>query len=124
MKHSDTPYPFVHPGPFTHPHPDTQLIHTPLTYKYTPLRLFAFFSVSLSQLQTFNTEALKLSVQGITLVAASGDDGVAGFEARDNSANCDYIPQVGPLCHWNYIYYPPYPYNCDYVPQVTVIPLV
>ena len=64
---------------------------------YVSIMLYYDRSVSLSQLQTFNTEALKLSVQGITLVAASGDDGVAGFEARDNSANCDYVPQVAPL---------------------------
>ena len=51
-------------------------------------------TISLSQLQTFNTEALKLGVLGVTLVAASGDDGVAGFEARGDAANCGYVPQV------------------------------
>ena len=51
-------------------------------------------TISLSQLQTFNIEALKLGVLGVTLVAASGDDGVAGFEARGDAANCGYVPQV------------------------------
>jgi len=37
---------------------------------------------STDYLEAFNVEAIKLSLSGVTLVAATGDDGVAGFGAR------------------------------------------
>ena len=41
-------------------------------------------------LQAFDTEAMKLGLAGTTLLAASGDDGVVGFLARDNTVSCGY----------------------------------
>jgi subtilase family serine protease len=42
---------------------------------------------------SFNVAAMQLGVMGVTLLAASGNDGVAGWKARTNSANCGYQPQ-------------------------------
>jgi tripeptidyl-peptidase-1 len=42
---------------------------------------------------SFNTEAIKLGVQGVTLLAPSGDDGVAGHSAVKQPVNCAYRPQ-------------------------------
>jgi tripeptidyl-peptidase-1 len=41
---------------------------------------------------SFNTEAKKLGVQGVTIVISSGDDGVANFGARTNPKQCGYNP--------------------------------
>ena len=35
---------------------------------------------------------MKLSLMGVTLVAASGDDGVAGAPARTDPVRCGYYP--------------------------------
>jgi len=43
-----------------------------------------------SYLQLFNEQAIKLGLMGVTIVAASGDDGVAGFHARHNISACGY----------------------------------
>lgn len=40
----------------------------------------------------FNTEAQKLGVQGVTILASSGDDGVANFQARSSPKECGYHP--------------------------------
>jgi len=45
-----------------------------------------------SVLDTFNTEAMKLGVQGVSIFVSSGDDGVAGNEARGNISACGYTP--------------------------------
>lgn len=45
-----------------------------------------------SYFQTFDTEAMKLGIMGVTLVASSGDDGVASFLARDRPIACGYRP--------------------------------
>lgn len=51
------------------------------------------FFMSPAYLNAFNVEAIKLGVMGTTLLAASGDDGVAGFAARIlGVAFCDYQP--------------------------------
>lgn len=42
--------------------------------------------------ERFNVEACKLGLRGITLVVASGDDGVANFWARDDPAICLVSP--------------------------------
>lgn len=39
----------------------------------------------------FNTEAIKLSLRGITIVASSGDDGVSGF--LHAKVGCGYFAQ-------------------------------
>ena len=41
---------------------------------------------------SFNIEAQKLGVQGVTIVVSSGDDGVANFQARGDASNCGYNP--------------------------------
>jgi tripeptidyl-peptidase-1 len=41
-------------------------------------------------LEAFDTEAIKLGLVGTTLLAASGDDGVVGFLARDGTVECGY----------------------------------
>merc|ERR1712048_516407 len=48
--------------------------------------------LSSSVMNTFNTEAQKLGAQGVTIFVSSGDDGVANFQARGDSANCGYTP--------------------------------
>ncbi len=45
-----------------------------------------------SYAQSFDNEAMKLGVMGVTLVASSGDDGVASFQARDRPIMCGYHP--------------------------------
>eukprot|EP00597_Dinobryon_sp_UTEXLB2267_P003059 CAMPEP_0170068434 /NCGR_PEP_ID=MMETSP0019_2-20121128/7411_1 /TAXON_ID=98059 /ORGANISM="Dinobryon sp., Strain UTEXLB2267" /LENGTH=565 /DNA_ID=CAMNT_0010276079 /DNA_START=27 /DNA_END=1724 /DNA_ORIENTATION=- len=42
--------------------------------------------------KSFNTEAMKLGVQGVTILVSSGDDGVANFQARSNPRKCGYNP--------------------------------
>lgn len=45
-----------------------------------------------SILNTFNTEAMKLGAQGVSIFVSSGDDGVAGNGARGNPDGCGYTP--------------------------------
>jgi len=45
-----------------------------------------------SILTTFNTEAMKLGAQGVSIFVSSGDDGVAGNGARGNASACGYEP--------------------------------
>jgi len=52
----------------------------------------------------FNIEVCKMGLRGFTLFVASGDDGVAGYEARGNPSACGF--------------YPEYPANCPYVTTV------
>lgn len=40
----------------------------------------------------FNTEAMKLGLRGISVMVASGDDGVANFIARQNASACGFNP--------------------------------
>ncbi|RYG68943.1 hypothetical protein EON64_03960 [archaeon] len=48
--------------------------------------------ISPSYAASFNVQAMKLAARGTTLVAASGDDGVAGQDARYDSMQCGYRP--------------------------------
>lgn len=43
-------------------------------------------------MQRFDTEAMKLGLRGVSVIVASGDDGVAGVTARSSSANCGINP--------------------------------
>jgi len=52
----------------------------------------------------FSTEAQKLGVRGMTIMVASGDDGVANFIARGNPSECGFNPS--------------YPATCPYVTAV------
>jgi len=45
-----------------------------------------------STLNTFNTEAMKLGVQGVSIFVSSGDDGAPGSGARGNPGGCGYEP--------------------------------
>jgi subtilase family serine protease len=38
----------------------------------------------------FSTEAMKLGAQGVSILAATGDDGVAGYKARNDTKQCKY----------------------------------
>ena len=49
-------------------------------------------SLTQSEIDAFNLEAIKLGLVGSTIVAASGDDGVTGFIARDSLEFCGYFP--------------------------------
>lgn len=44
------------------------------------------------EIQTFEKEAIKLAMIGTTLLASSGDDGVAGSAAVCKSSSCGYYP--------------------------------
>lgn len=48
--------------------------------------------MSPSIMNAFNTEAMKLGVQGVSIFVSSGDDGVAGNGARGNVSACGYTP--------------------------------
>jgi len=45
-----------------------------------------------STLNSFNTEAMKLGVQGVSIFVSSGDDGAPGSGARGNAGGCGYEP--------------------------------
>ena len=46
-----------------------------------------------SYLSSFDATAMQLGLMGVTLLSASGDDGVAGGNARDDPIYCGYYPQ-------------------------------
>jgi len=49
-----------------------------------------------SEIKSFNTEAMKLGLRGVTLIAASGDDGVTGYLFRNGYkpiSQCGYYAQ-------------------------------
>jgi tripeptidyl-peptidase-1 len=48
--------------------------------------------ISADYVTSFNTQALKLSAMGVTLVASSGDDGVSGRDSRTSKNKCKYAP--------------------------------
>jgi subtilase family serine protease len=50
------------------------------------------YEIQFSELDAFNFEAQKLGLQGVTITVASGDDGVAGSEARSGKKYCGYTP--------------------------------
>merc|ERR1719231_262197 len=60
-----------------------------ISYGYLEDQLKIFYG---SFLNSFNTEAMKLALRGVTILAASGDDGVANFQARDDPTLCGYNP--------------------------------
>eukprot|EP01041_Mallomonas_annulata_P012371 gene12371-26024_t len=49
-------------------------------------------SIPKAYVEAFNLEALKLALQGVTLVTPSGNDGAAGFLARYADVFCGYYP--------------------------------
>jgi len=48
--------------------------------------------LEVSILDNFDTELIKLGLMGITVVVATGDDGVANFQARSSKSSCGYNP--------------------------------
>ena len=56
------------------------------------------FQTGAAEMDAFSTEAMKLGVKGITVLASSGDDGVAGPKARSSSGLCAYSPQWPASC--------------------------
>ncbi len=52
--------------------------------------------VSISEFETFNTEAMKLGLRGVTLVGGSGDWGVTG--PNNTLAGCGYTPLFPSSC--------------------------
>jgi tripeptidyl-peptidase-1 len=48
--------------------------------------------VGASTVSRFNSVAIQLGVMGVTIVVASGDDGVAGFDVRAGRESCAYNP--------------------------------
>jgi len=48
--------------------------------------------IAASTLNSFNTEAMKLGVQGVSIFVSSGDDGAPGSGARGNAGGCGYEP--------------------------------
>lgn len=48
--------------------------------------------VSATVATAFNTEAMKLGAQGVSIFVSSGDDGVANFQARGQASKCAYTP--------------------------------
>merc|ERR1712028_279673 len=49
-------------------------------------------AIDASTLNSFNTEAMKLGVQGVSIFVSSGDDGAPGSGARGNAGGCGYEP--------------------------------
>jgi len=48
--------------------------------------------IEASTLNSFNTEAMKLGVQGVSIFVSSGDDGAPGTGARGDPSGCGYQP--------------------------------
>ena len=48
----------------------------------------------------FSIAAQKLGLMGTTIVVSSGDDGIAGAEARGNASNFAYRPYFPASCPW------------------------
>ncbi len=85
-------------------------------------------------MDTFNTEAMKLSLQGVTILTSTGDDGVANFGCNcdstqsvsisncacllDSSSSINESPWSG-LGTWSGRgYFPTFPATCPYVTAV------
>jgi len=51
-----------------------------------------------SVMDQFTTEALKLGSQGVSILAATGDDGVAGYKARNDTSKCGYTTSFPATC--------------------------
>jgi tripeptidyl-peptidase-1 len=48
----------------------------------------------------FSAEAMKLGAQGVSILAATGDDGVAGYKARNDTKMCKYTASFPATCPW------------------------
>lgn len=68
----------------------TNMVNPPLviSISYGILELY----LSTSFIKQFEIQAKILALQGVTLIAASGDDGAPGYNVGTNSKNCGYYP--------------------------------
>jgi hypothetical protein len=60
--------------------------------------------VSQTEKTAFNTESIKLGLQGVTLIVASGDDGAVNFGYYDGDTRCGYwadFPSISP--YWTVV---------------------
>lgn len=48
----------------------------------------------------FATESMKLGAQGVSILTATGDDGVAGYKARNDTSKCKYTASFPATCPW------------------------
>lgn len=55
-------------------------------------------SSSHSELDAFQTQAIKLGVMGVTIVVASGDDGANSYTVRKSTGHCGYSPLFPASC--------------------------
>ena len=87
------------PSPTTHYHSDVGLSSYWLFVVSSASNVPKVISISwgyseiyatMSEMNAFNREALKLGVMGTTILVATGDDGVASFRARYDSTQCSY----------------------------------
>ena len=51
-----------------------------------------------AQDQHFDAEVAKMGLRGLSVLVASGDDGVAGSNARGNKAGCGFNPSYPASC--------------------------
>jgi len=51
-----------------------------------------------SEMKSFNLEACKAGLRGLTVVVSSGDDGVANFVARQDASQCGFNPSYPASC--------------------------
>ena len=51
-------------------------------------------------MDAFSIEAMKLGAQGVSFLVATGDDGVAGYLARNDSTKCAYTVAFPASCPW------------------------
>jgi tripeptidyl-peptidase-1 len=49
-------------------------------------------------MDAFSAEAMKLGAQGVSILSASGDDGVAGYKARNDTSVCGYTATFPSTC--------------------------
>ena len=49
--------------------------------------------ITVSEFEAFNTQAIKLGLMGVTLLAAAGDDGANSWRVRTDKTKCGYSPQ-------------------------------
>jgi len=76
------------------------------------------YLVDPSYLDSFNTEAMKITAMGTTIFVSSGDDGVSGYSClcNQNSSSSDYWWASN---NWNGMgYFPQYPATSPYVVAV------
>ena len=55
---------------------------------FSPHQQIILLTIAHTAYQRFDDEVAKLGLRGITVVVASGDDGVANFQARDDPSKC------------------------------------